>query len=455
MSATDVLIVGAGPAGLTLALELSMQNIPFRLVEKELERSDKSRALGVHSRTLEVLTRYGDSIQQLLDCAGRIAGNNLWINKKRYSGFDASLLGLTKVQSDTRYPGVFTASQVYTEAWFDRRLGERGIVIERPVTVKSIVQDGEGATAVLAKQDGSEESVRARYIVGCDGAHSIVRHSMDVEFVGDAYPQEFILTDTGCEWPEGQGRAHIFLGDSMMIFLPMKGGKARLVASRPEHLASDADPTLKDFQDCIATMLPEDIPKPKLHDPYWLARFHLHHRCVSKYRDGRLFVAGDAAHIHSPIGGQGLNTGIQDSVNLGWKLAAVLRGDKPDAFLDSYHEERWPIGQHLLRETDQLFTFLTTPDPQMKDMRNMLLPHALPSLVGTRETGSKMFIYFSQLRVKYRHSSIVHTAAGFEGPVLGGYRAPDGKIRTAKDEGEESWLQDLFRGTGHHLLLFS
>lgn len=148
-----------------------------------------------------------------------------------------------------------------------------------------------------------------------------------------------------------------------------------------------------------------------------------------------------------------MNTGIQDSVNLGWKLARVLRGEKPDSFLDTYHEERWPIGQHLLKETDQLFTFLTSTNSSFTFMRNLLLPHALPSMGSTPDLGLKLIRYFSQLNVKYRRSPIVHTAAGFEGPVRGGFRAPDGQVRTA--EGKETFLQNLLRGQGYHLLLFS
>lgn len=148
-----------------------------------------------------------------------------------------------------------------------------------------------------------------------------------------------------------------------------------------------------------------------------------------------------------------MNTGIQDSVNLGWKLAAVLRGEKPDAFLDTYHEERWPVGQYLLKQTDRMFTFMSTQQPDLKFMRDWLLPHALPSIISTPEASRNLMRYFSQIAVKYRRSSIVHSAARFEGPVRGGYRAPDGKIVTA--DGQETYLQDLLRGPGFHLLLFS
>lgn len=145
-----------------------------------------------------------------------------------------------------------------------------------------------------------------------------------------------------------------------------------------------------------------------------------------------------------------MNTGMQDAVNLGWKLARVLRGEQPDAFLDTYHEERRPVGQHLVTQTDQLFTFISSNDPGFKAMRNVLLPHALPSMA---DTGLQLLRFFSELGVKYRRSSVVHTADGFEGPVRGGFRAPDGRIRTA--DGRDDSLLNLLRGSVYHLLLFS
>lgn len=148
-----------------------------------------------------------------------------------------------------------------------------------------------------------------------------------------------------------------------------------------------------------------------------------------------------------------MNTGIQDAVNLGWKLARVLKGQKPDSFLDTYNEERWPVGQHLLKETDQLFTFLSSNNEGYTFMRNLLLPYALPSMTSTPDMGLRMLKYFSQLSVKYQRSSIVHTGDKFDGPVSGGFRAPDVQIRTA--DGEQTWIQNLLRGPGHHLLLFA
>lgn len=448
MSTIDVLVVGAGPVGMTLAMELAIQGVAFRIVEKESLPSDKSRALNVHSRTLEVLNRYGH-IDELLAHSQKIVGNEMYIDRRHVDGLN--VFGATQARPDTQFPGAYSISQVFTEAFLANRLADKGIAIERSVRVESVVQNEDVATVVLVKGDGSEETVQAKYVVGCDGAHSVVRHSMDVSFEGDAYAQEFITADAMVDWEGHDGKIHFILGAGLVVMVPLGTGRFRIVLSRPSHLASQNDPTLEDFQTALEAQLPVG-EKIRLHDPFWLARYHLHHRCATSYRDGRLFVAGDAAHIHSPVGGQGMNTGIQDSVNLGWKLARVLKGDKEDDFLDAYHEERWPIGQHLLTQTDQLFTFLTSNTPIFNLVRNFLLPHALPSIAGT-DMPLSMMRYFSGLGIKYRKSPVVHTAAGFDGPLHGGFRAPDGQIRTA--EGKQSWLQDLLRGPGYHVLLFS
>lgn len=337
MSTTaDVLVVGAGPVGMAMAMELSIQGLTsFRIVDKTSTRSDKSRALGVHTRTMEVLNRYGDqhSIHELLATkASSITGSALWVNRKQYVLMDKSKAEsaseATRTTPESQFDGPFVISQVHTEAFLERRLKERGVAVEYQVAVKSIDQDDDGCTVILTKADGSEETLRCKYVVrtptfsfscrgppfddrnadkyslkvGCDGAHSIVRHSMNVTFQGDAYPQEFILADTKIDWDlkGSQDAFQTMLGDGLVFIFPMGNGRARITASRPDHVGSEEEPTLEDFDQLIAKMLPaqDSVPKPRLHDPFWLTRFHLSHRCVSKYRDGRLFVAGDAAHIH-------------------------------------------------------------------------------------------------------------------------------------------------------------
>lgn len=238
----------------------------------------------------------------------------------------------------------------------------------------------------------------------------------------------------------------------------MVGGGPTGLASRTGVTASaDAgEPTLAEMQ----AVVDEQCPFPvALGTPRWLARFHLHHRGVDRYREGRAFVAGDAAHIHSPAGGQGMNTGIQDSYNLAWKLALVLKGRAPESLLDSYHEERHPIGQQLLRTTDRMFSFTATSHPILLSLRNLALPRIVPVVLRTQQRRAWLFHFLSQLGIHYRGSSVVEEharqdGARFQGGPRAGDRAPDGILDGPAGEPEKMLLGQL-RGPGFHLLIFA
>ncbi|KAI0437839.1 FAD binding domain-containing protein [Xylaria telfairii] len=442
----DVLIVGGGPTGMTLALELAAQGISFRIIDKATERSPYSRALVVQPRTLELFNRHGASNIEELIAAGKTASRaSICVSAKKLADVnvdDVKLLG-------TKFPSTMTITQFETEKWLDKTLAKHGIRVEMGVEAKNITQDAEGVTVMISSKDGGEEEVRAKYVVGADGAHSSVRHASNLTFEGDAYPQEFICADTYMESKMPGGQAYMCLGNGALIVLPLKGGMVRLVVSRPGQ-DNTCDPKLEDFEEFLQEIFPGG---GSLHDPTWVTRFRLHHRGVNNYRDGRLLVAGDAAHIHSPAGGQGMNTGIQDAINLGWKLAAVLRGEKPDSFLDSYHNERHRVGQYLLASTDKAFTYVTSTNPIYLFLRNLILPWIIPLVATNKSRILRQFQFISQLRIRYRRSDIVGTANGFYGPIKGGDRAVDGKIKNA--EGHEFWFLDLLTPTSHHLMLFS
>jgi 2-polyprenyl-6-methoxyphenol hydroxylase-like FAD-dependent oxidoreductase len=331
-----------------------------------------------------------------------------------------------------------------------------GVKVERPVELLTFTQDSEGANARLSHGDGREETVRARYIVGADGAHSVVRKTVGLSFEGEAYPQDFVLADVELDWEGEDGRLYAFLSrEGLLAVFPLAGPSTyRLMATRAEDAPPDAgDPTLEEFQQ-LATEL-SDLPM-RLHDPGWLARFRLHHRGVNSYRSGRAFVAGDAAHIHSPAGGQGMNTGIQDAYNLAWKMALVIEGRAPDPFLDSYHEERYPVGQRLLHTTDRMFSVAATHNPMLITLRNFLAPRVLPQALGKRRV--RLFRFVSQLGIKYPDSPIVDEDLRggdqeFRHGPAAGHRAPDGPLRMAGD-GRPVSLFSLMRGNPHHLLLF-
>ncbi|KAL2195108.1 FAD binding domain-containing protein [Corynascus similis CBS 632.67] len=462
----DVLIIGAGPVGTALALELALHRVSFRIVDREPIRSDKSRALVIQPRTLELLNRHGaaDAIVQ----RGRIVrGAATYINKQPASRVILDDLGTT----DTEFTLPLNVSQAETERFLDECLSKYDLSVERPVTATSIIQDGAGVTVTLERPGGKNETVRAKYVVGCDGAHSVVRHASDkMAFPGGQYPQDFILCDAQLRDSNVvQDRLTMYISNKGILgVLPVDGKLIRVVASSgPVAVSGQEVPTLDQFQAYFTAMTPPG--SGTLHSPLWLTRFRLHHRCVSQYRDGRLFVAGDAAHIHSPAGGQGMNAGIQDSINLGWKLARALslqQSGSPklaaaaDALLDTYDLERRPIGLMLLRGTDRIFSFIAAPPNSVFVLfRNFFLRYIAPRVARSRARRKKMFHFISQFGVNYRgRTRLVGEATGsflgWRAIIRGGDRLPDGKVWSKAEERETS-LQRICVGAPHHLLLFS
>ncbi|KAL8336027.1 hypothetical protein RB601_000055 [Gaeumannomyces tritici] len=499
--ATDILIVGAGPTGLTLALELAKHGASFRIVEKEPERHSTSRAIVVQPRTQELLDRHTDFREEMMAKSSAIRGVRWHLSKTRRTYGDLTDTGLV----GTNFPSIVTFSQVEMEGFLESSLGKvtapggggGRYVVERGVEATAIVQDPDGVTVTLSKapspgEDGSGASpalqtVRCRYVVGCDGAHSAVRKAAtSIRYDGGTYQHDFILCDaTLVGGSLKKGDIEVGLGDRFVLIMPLAaadGDVVRMACARDRGPGFErhVPPTLAEFQ----TLLDETYGDPgTLSDPTWLTAFRLHWRCASRYREGRLFVAGDAAHIHSPLGGQGMNTGIQDAINLAWKLAAATTTTTSavaDALLDTYDEERRPVGENLIRTTDRMFRLVTVRSPVVVWLRRLLLPWVRLVALCTRARRRRFFTFVSQFGVHYRASSssssgIVATACGFRGPVRGGDRLPDGPLvgwasasaSAAAVEGggrrdsgvarerDATTLQRLLGGTTHHLLLFS
>jgi 2-polyprenyl-6-methoxyphenol hydroxylase-like FAD-dependent oxidoreductase len=487
----DVLVVGAGPVGTALALELALHRVSFRIIDQEPVRNDKSRALVIQPRVLELLNRHG-AADTIVSRGRTLRGGAVYVNKQLAAKLNLDDLGTT----DTEFPLPLNVSQAETESFLDECLSKYGLSVERPVTATSISQDDSGVTTVVKLPDGTSETIRSKYIVGCDGAHSAVRHaSKKMTFPGAPYPQDFVLCDVHLRDSNILAdRLTLHLNNKgVLATLPLKNDLFRVIASRSQVISGDDVPTLGQLQEYFTSMTSPG--SGTLYDPIWLTRFRLHHRCVNQYRDGRLFVAGDAAHIHSPAGGQGMNAGIQDAINLGWKLAHALalqsgqplnpskRDDPPpltsqssasasayaaasaaaaDALLDTYNLERRPIGLALLQGTDRIFSFVTAPNPWSIPFRNFFLRHVMPRVNRSRARRKKVFHFMSQFGVTYRGTSrIVGEASSggwfsgwrSRGSVRGGDRLPDGKV--LKGEGAVTSLQRVCKGAPHHLLLFA
>ena len=465
---SGVLIVGAGPTGLTLALELAMLGTPFRIIDKAAVPSDKSRALVLQPRSLELLRRH--HVDKLVTDRGVTAvGARMYVHKKPAVTVSLLSLGL----DDTAFPRPVWLSQADTESSMTEHLaGAYGIHVERGTAAVELAQDAHGARATLRREDGATELLHCAYVVGCDGAHSAVRHAAGLSFEGAPYPVDFILCDARLDWteaaadPDALRRLALFFSSrDLMVFFPMKDGIVRLIANEPQTgKAADDRPSLAVFQARFDGVAPG---KGTLHSPVWLARFRLHHRIADNFRSGRFFVAGDAAHIHSPAGGQGMNTGIQDAVNLGWKLARALSlaapasdgdpttppADAIERLLDSYNAERRPVGLKLLRGTDRIFGYASTRSWWFNLWRNFFVRWVLPVIFSSRRLTARLFRFGSELAIRYRRSAVCGTAKGFGGRLRGGDRAPDGQVETAG--GAERYLMELCAGDSHHLLLFS
>ncbi|MCA9648853.1 MAG: FAD-dependent monooxygenase [Myxococcales bacterium] len=394
----EVLVVGAGPTGLMAAAQLAERGIRARIIDAAPERSDKSRALGVQARTLELLDKMGLA-SRLVARGHRTGGMNFHVEGRAIARYPLGQLDV----DHTPFPFLLFVSQVETERVLEEHLRQRGVEVERPVRLQTLRQDDDGVTVGLEREGRSEE-LRVRYVIGADGAHSTVRHRLAVPFRGDAYETEFILGDVDVDAPGvALDELDVFMSRSgVLVLFPLPGGRVRVLATgyRAER---DDELTLEELQE-RATALSHRADF-RLHDPTWLSRFRLHHRGVDHYQVGRVFLAGDAAHIHSPAGGQGMNTGIQDAYNLAWKLAMVLRGEARPALLSSYEAERLPVGRRLLTFTDRLFSLISTTNPVAARLRNAVAPLVIPHV--TRTQTSRMFTFASQIGIRYRRSPAV------------------------------------------------
>jgi len=440
----DVLVVGAGPTGLALAAHLRMHGVRLRVVDRLPDRVHESRALAVQPRTLETLAALGVS-DTLVARGNRAVRLQVHVGGRttRIPLFDIGL-------DDTAYPFLLFVSQAQTEAVLGEHLTRHGVTLERGVELVAMQDVGDAVTCRLRDADGTEEAVRARYVVGCDGAHSTVRHLAGIGFHGAAYPQAFVLADLDADGIE-PGDAHVYLSThGPLLFFPLGHlTDWRLLAMRPR----DADPpvggaTRTDLQALADSHTGGAVT---LHEPVWATDFRIHHRAAEHYRAGRVFLAGDAAHIHSPAGAQGMNTGIQDAGNLAWKLALVIRGRGSPGLLDTYEPERAPVGRAVVRFTDRAFTAATSTHSGVRLLRTRVGPLVLA--VATRAHGARALAFrtVAQLRVSYRRAPRAAVGTGsWRGPRPGD-RLPDALVLR---RGRTTRLHGVLDGSGFHLLLW-
>lgn len=453
----DVLVVGAGPTGLALACQLARFGVRFRIIDKQPDRARESRALGVQARSLEVLQTLG--LGEALAARGRTT-TRLMLHVDRDAPVAIDLGSVPR--ADTRFPYILFVSQSDTEAVLGGFLEVAGARVERRVELVGFREESTSLACVLRHMDDREETVHASYVAGCDGAHSTVRKEADIAFEGGAYPQTFALGDVEADGALVPEAINAFaLGRGVAMFFPLgQPATWRVMAMegtvpRP---SADGDDTVS-TQPLSLADLQAMVDDPtgggvRMHDPVWLTRFRLHHRQAVTYQLGRVFLAGDAAHIHSPVGAQGMNTGIQDAWNLGWKLGMVSRGTADAALLDSYHAERWPVGRTLLRATDRVFGVFARAVASRRSvtsLRRVVVRRVVAPALSSPRVRAFAFHFVSQLGIRYRKSPAVTEGEPrlSKGPRAGD-RMPDAPVLR---DGQPAYLQQVLSRPHLHLLL--
>jgi 2-polyprenyl-6-methoxyphenol hydroxylase-like FAD-dependent oxidoreductase len=407
MTKPHVLIVGAGPVGLTMAAELSRYQVGVRVVDKAAHHTDKSKALVLWSRTLELLDR-GPGSQRFIDAGFKTDAVNLFAGQKRVGHISMGSI-------DSPYPYGLMIPQADTEHLLEGYLGELGVAVERSVEVAALTVGGDGAEAVLKRPGAADEIVTADWVVGCDGAHSLVRHAVGAPFTGETMDSDWILADVHMRgYPSPDNEVSVYWHrDGAFVIFPIAPGRYRIIADLPRSgEALPATPTLDEAQAIIDRRGP---PGLRAYDPIWLAGFRINGRKVSAYRWGRAFLAGDAAHVHSPAGGQGMNTGMQDAFNLAWKLALVVHGTCSENLLESYSPERSYVGDQVLAAAQRLTVAGTLKNPIAQTVRNAV-GHLVLGLAPVQHAFADTM---SEVSIGYPRSPLNGPGLGGPGPIPG------------------------------------
>jgi 2-polyprenyl-6-methoxyphenol hydroxylase-like FAD-dependent oxidoreductase len=406
----NVLIIGAGPVGLTLATELARYRTPVRIVEKSAQRTDKSKALVLWSRTLELLDRQPGGSAPFIEAGFKAHAVSFFAGEKR--------IGHVSMDSvDSPYPYALMIPQSDTERLLEERLSALGVKVEREVEVTSVSLRADGADAVLRHADGRVERTAAHWLAGCDGAHSLVRHTVGAAFAGETMDSDWVLADVHMHgYPVPDTEVSVYWHrDGVFVIFPISPGRYRLIADLPA--CGDVHPPAPTLEQVQAMIDRRGPPGTTAFDPIWLAGFRINGRKVSNYRWGRAFLCGDAAHVHSPAGGQGMNTGMQDAFNLAWKLAAVANGGCGEKLLESYSAERSEVGDHVLADAQRLTVVGTMKNPIAQAIRNTV-GHLMLGLVSVQHAfADKM----TEITVGYSESPL-------NGPALAGGPKPGTRV---------------------------
>ena len=439
---TDVIVIGAGPVGRTLASELLRHGVTVRLIEKKTGPNLQPNAAVVHVRTLEILQAMG-AVDGFLREGYPLPGLNIHAMGRN--------VGFVPVRGiDSPHDGPRCIGQQVTERLIGEHFEKLGGRIELGVEALAVEQD-EREARVKIKTAAGEETLTASWVVGCEGSKSIVRETAGIAFAGKRYEgHEFLQTEACVKWNHAHGQAYGFFdADHALLLFPYDKDKGfyRIICARKDRNPENHEPpSLAEMQGLVRTIAD---PCAELSHPTWFNRFRTGYRLAERFREERLFIAGDAGHVHVPIGGQGMNFGIHDAFNLAWKLAAVIKGEGPVSLLDTYNEERHPVDQSLIKFTDRAFDVLMThPAAGARAMSIVgpILFHIPPVAANLRNT-------LAEMKVAYPKSSLSEDHGGSSGPAPG-ERAPDALV-VRMPERKNTQIFDLLHGPRWTLLVFA
>ncbi|AUH70961.1 FAD-dependent monooxygenase [Legionella sainthelensi] len=434
----DVLIVGAGPVGLFCANELTRQGLSCRIIDKKAQLSDKSKALALHIRTLDLLSDCG-FLSEIFDKGLKVDG--VLFKSKGKELIDATFANL-----DADHHFLIDLPQDKTERIFYKGLIDKGLNVEWQTELTAIEETSNHVVSTLKRANGQSETIQSSWVIACDGSHSTLRKLVHAEFIGASIPQTWWLADLMIDWELPENKLILYVSDKgPLACFPMGEKRYRVVMTAPEKIMHEA-PSIEDIERAFKVRCSD---KAILSNPLWISSFGIDHKQIQKYRYGRVFFAGDAAHVHSPMGGQGLNTGLQDIYNLSWKLALVHKGFAKEYLLESYHSERHPIAATVLKKTGLMTYMIMIKNPMLIYLRNFIM-HIATSFGFIKNA---ILYDLAELSVSYSNSPIIKTLGkktNFKvGEFLNNFSLIDAKTK------EKNELHQITQGTMHHLLLFT
>jgi 2-polyprenyl-6-methoxyphenol hydroxylase-like FAD-dependent oxidoreductase len=432
---TDVLIVGAGPTGLMLANQLGRRGVRSMIIDRHAGPALQTRALGVHARTLEIYAQLG-IVKRALELGTPATGANIWANGRRTARVPVGETG----RSVTPYPYILILGQDDNERIMGERLRDWGGAVQWNTELTGLVQAADHVMATLRQPDGTTREIKAAWVAGCDGARSAVRELNGIGFPGAPYEHAFYVADVEATGSMVPDELNVYLWRRRFhLLFPMRGKEHwRIVGILPDELSGAKNVTFEDVQPTLRAEAGAGISVTRC---TWFSTYRIHHRAAARFRDRRCFLLGDAAHIHSPVGAQGMNTGLQDAYNLGWKLALTVQGRSDYRLLDSYEEERVPVARRLLETTDRAFMLVVNDSWIAGLLRTHVLARVAAFALGLEPVRRLVFRIVSQIGIQYRSSALSQSSVELPGDApRAGDRFPWLKLKFST----QGPVEDLF-----------